>query len=96
MTTITMSRVAATRRKIKEEEVSSLKTLYDILHNRIIQKKRKCIGPIIEHKRTTYRERYIEILHWMLAHILTLKIIYSSRSTATAGMNKKVKVRLSR
>jgi predicted DNA-binding protein (UPF0278 family) len=47
--------------EIKEEEVSSLKTLYDILHNRIIQKKRKCIGLIIEHIRTTYREIYRNI-----------------------------------
>jgi len=36
-----MRRAAAARRKIKEEEVSSLKTLQDILHNRIIQKKGK-------------------------------------------------------
>jgi hypothetical protein len=57
MTTITMRRAAAARRKIKEEEVSSLKTLQDILHNRIIQKKEKTHQSlVIEFLHTTYRE----------------------------------------
>jgi hypothetical protein len=52
-----MRRAAAARRKIKEEEVSSLKTLQDILHNRIIQKKEKTHQSlVIEFLHTTYRE----------------------------------------
>jgi len=62
-----------------KEEESSFKTLQDILHNRIIQKK----GEMHEshnRKHTDNLWKEIETLHWVLAQILTLKKIYNSKS----------------
>jgi hypothetical protein len=50
---------------LKEQEVSSLKALQDILHNRIKQKK----GEMHESHNRAYTDnlwREIETLHWML------------------------------
>ena len=54
------------------KQVSALKALQDILHNRIKQKK----GQIHESHSEAYTgslSREIETLHWVLAQILTLK-----------------------
>jgi hypothetical protein len=60
-------------------EVSELKALQDILHNRIMQKKEE----VHEYHSEAYTgslSREIELLHWCLAQILTLKRIYNSKS----------------
>jgi hypothetical protein len=54
------------------EEESPLKTLQDILHNRIMQKKEEVHEPHSE-AYTGSLSREIETLHWVLAQILTLK-----------------------
>jgi hypothetical protein len=56
----------------------SLKTLQDILHNRIKQKK----GEVHESHSMIYNQnlwREIETLNWVLAQILTLQKIYDSK-----------------
>ena len=58
-------------------EVSALKALQDILHNRIIQKK----GEIHECQNRAYTDNLwgeIETLHWVSAQILTLKREYTT------------------
>jgi hypothetical protein len=60
-------------------EVSELKALQDILHNRIMQKKEE----VHEYHSEAYTgslSREIELLHWCLAQILTLKRIYNYKS----------------
>jgi len=60
-------------------EVSELKALQDILHNRIMQKKEE----VHEYHSEAYTggiSREIELLHWCLAQLLTLKRIYNSKS----------------
>jgi hypothetical protein len=65
---------------LSKEEESPLKTLQDILHNRIKQKK----GEIHESHSEAYTagslSREIETLHWCLAQILTVKRIYNSKN----------------
>ena len=70
---------AATSRLKEQEEISGLKVLHDILHNRIIQKK----GEIHESHSIVYNQnlwREIETLHLVLAQILALQRIYDSKS----------------
>jgi hypothetical protein len=55
-----------------KEEVTPLKILQDILHNRIMQKKEEVHEPHSE-AYTGSLSREIETLHWVLAQILTLK-----------------------
>ena len=60
------------------EQVSALKALQDILHNRIKQKKRQ----IHESHNLACNQNLwteIETLHWVLAQILTLRRIYNSK-----------------
>jgi hypothetical protein len=68
-------------------ELSALKALQDMLHNRIMQKK--------EEVHESHSEAYIgslskeiETLHWVLAKILTLKRGYTTLLEAT-GMNQR-------
>lgn len=61
------------------EEESPLKALQDILHNRIKQKKAE-IHESHSEAYTGSLSREIELLHWCLAQILTLKRIYNSKS----------------
>ena len=65
-----------------EEQVSALKALQDILHNRIKQKK----GEIQESHDIMYNQniwKEIETLHWVLAKISTLKRGYTTLLEAT-------------
>ena len=58
-------------------EVSELKALQDILHNRIMQKKEE----VHEYHSEAYTgslSREVETLHWCLAKILTIKREYTS------------------
>jgi hypothetical protein len=59
-------------------EESQLKTLQDILHNRIMQKKEE-IHESYSKAYTGSLSREIESLHWVLAQILALKRIYNSK-----------------
>jgi hypothetical protein len=67
-------------------EESQLKTLQDILHNRIMQKK----GEIHESHSEVYTgslSKEIETLHWVLAKILTLKREYTTLNSRSSNKN---------
>jgi hypothetical protein len=67
-------------------ELSALKALQDILHNRIMQKN----GEIHESHSEAYTgslSREIETLHWVLAKILTLKRKYTTLNSRSSNKN---------
>ena len=71
-TTMSSSSSATATAFSKEQEVSPLKALQDILRNRIKQKK----GEVHECHSMVYNQnlwREIETLNWVLAQILTLR-----------------------
>jgi hypothetical protein len=75
------------------EQVSALKALQDILHNKIKQKKGQ-IHDESHNNNIVYNQnlwREIETLHWVLAQILTLKREYTTlNSRSSRNESKKV------
>jgi hypothetical protein len=70
-------------------ELSALKALQDILHNRIMQKN----GEIHESHSEAYTgslSREIETLHWVLAKILTLKREYTTLNSRSSNNNDNI------
>ena len=82
-----MNKTSAVAAATTTLEVSELKALQDILHNRIMQKKEEVHGYHSE-AYTGSLSREIETLHWVLAKILTLKREYTTPLEA-AGMNQR-------